>query len=659
MKSLINILITLELLLVILIFGFLHHNKFGHILPNNIYLALLLIYLSYSLIVSIYSKKYLAALTLPFQNFVKLTIWTALLTLFFTTSTIVLTELKEIARLFILALAFIPTIVELTIFSIIRFIFLKDKFQTIEKHASSKRQPSSKVSINFITIGAVLLICNYFLLIKVKTGGFHLYPWSERIILLLFATWLISLILTRKYVINTSTNIYYTITPFIKSGIIMFLLSAFIFYFFRAELISRFLLFGTILTYSSIEIFIHYLYFYLSKGKSTSINNLEPTENSKSDLLSNVQLISNDKNIELDNLNEDIKITSAIAQISSLSNKKDIIAFLQDKINNLRIKQSSHTILSTVSIENIEILKNASKSIIINLHKVNDIQRLNQYLLLCRDKIITGGFLVGFLLPLETIYTRLRNKMPKLIFTILYPIHFLIYRVMPKIPKIKRLYFMISRGKNRSISKYELYGRLNYCGFSIVNEKIINNEIYFIARNNKTISKEQNPSYHPIIKLKRIGLNAKFIYIYKFRTMYPYSEFLQDYAYQRNELTESGNKFNNDLRITKWGKYLRKYWIDELPQIFNWLRGDLNLIGVRALSEQYFNLYPKDHQEFRSKFKPGLIPPFYADLPISFNDKILSERKYLEQQSVAPFKTNIKYSLLTMYNIIFKGIRSE
>lgn len=217
---------------------------------------------------------------------------------------------------------------------------------------------------------------------------------------------------------------------------------------------------------------------------------------------------------------------------------------------------------------------------------------------------------------------------------------------------------MISRGKNRSISKYELYGRLNYCGFSIVNEKLIDNEIYFIAKKNKTISTEQNPTYHPIVKLKRIGLNAEFIYIYKFRTMYPYSEFLQEYVYKNQKLTESGNKFQNDYRITPWGKILRRFWIDEIPQIYNWIHGDINLIGVRALSEQYFNLYPKDHQEFRIRFKPGLIPPFYADLPKSFEDKIISERNYLRQKMIKPIKTDIKYALLAMKNIIFKGARS-
>ena len=139
-----------------------------------------------------------------------------------------------------------------------------------------------------------------------------------------------------------------------------------------------------------------------------------------------------------------------------------------------------------------------------------------------------------------------------------------------------------------------------------------------------TKSNEQNPSYGPLIKLKRIGLDNKVIEIYKFRTMHPYSEFVQEDLVLNNKLKNTG-KINNDYRLTSWGIIFRKLWIDELPQIYNWLKGDINLIGVRALSLNYFSLYPEKLQEMRIKVKPGLIPPFYADLPSNFEEIIISE----------------------------------
>ena len=107
------------------------------------------------------------------------------------------------------------------------------------------------------------------------------------------------------------------------------------------------------------------------------------------------------------------------------------------------------------------------------------------------------------------------------------------------------------------------------------------------------------------------------------------------------------------------GKILRKYFIDELPQIYNWLRGDLNLVGVRALSEHYFSLYPDDLQKSRISFKPGLIPPYYADLPESFNEIIESERKYLTLKNNKSFITDLIYLVKALVNIAFLGVRSN
>ena len=140
--------------------------------------------------------------------------------------------------------------------------------------------------------------------------------------------------------------------------------------------------------------------------------------------------------------------------------------------------------------------------------------------------------------------------------------------------------------------------------------------------------------------------------------MYPYSEFIQGDIYEKNRLDVSG-KMKDDYRITSWGKIFRRYFIDEIPQIFNWIRGDLNLIGVRALSEHYFSLYPKYLQLKRVKIKPGLIPPYYADLPKTFDEIIESEIKYLNKKEKKPFSTDLRYFSKSVFNIFFIGARSK
>ena len=96
-----------------------------------------------------------------------------------------------------------------------------------------------------------------------------------------------------------------------------------------------------------------------------------------------------------------------------------------------------------------------------------------------------------------------------------------------------------------------------------------------------------------------------------------------------------------------------------MPQIYNLLRGDIKLVGPRALSEHYFSLYPKDIQDLRISISFGLIPPYYADMPNNFKEIIESERKFLQQKIKSPIITSIKYFFLSMVNILLKGARSS
>jgi lipopolysaccharide/colanic/teichoic acid biosynthesis glycosyltransferase len=105
---------------------------------------------------------------------------------------------------------------------------------------------------------------------------------------------------------------------------------------------------------------------------------------------------------------------------------------------------------------------------------------------------------------------------------------------------------------------------------------------------------------------------------------------------------------------------MRRYWIDELPMILNLLKGEMKLVGVRPLSIQYFNLYNKDLQEKRVKFKPGLLPPFYADMPQTLDEIQESEMKYLRDcEAKGVMTTDFKYLFLILKNILIKKARSS
>lgn len=125
-------------------------------------------------------------------------------------------------------------------------------------------------------------------------------------------------------------------------------------------------------------------------------------------------------------------------------------------------------------------------------------------------------------------------------------------------------------------------------------------------------------------KQRRVGKDGETFDIYKFRTMVTNADemLLKDLVLNKRFKKKSGWKFDNenDPRITKVGKFLRKFSLDELPQIFNILNGDMSMVGPRAyrrddvgdeIAEQ-LKLYPelKEEMQIALTAKPGLTGPW-------------------------------------------------
>jgi lipopolysaccharide/colanic/teichoic acid biosynthesis glycosyltransferase len=140
--------------------------------------------------------------------------------------------------------------------------------------------------------------------------------------------------------------------------------------------------------------------------------------------------------------------------------------------------------------------------------------------------------------------------------------------------------------------------------------------------------------------------------------MFPFSEFLQKRIFEDNGLASTG-KIANDFRLTEYGRFLRKYWLDELPQIFDWLRGDIKLVGIRATSRHFLSLYPGNFLDLYVQIKPGLIPPVFGESTNGFDQIVEVEMKYLQSYWKQPFRTDVRYLTQTFTDIVFKGIRSK
>lgn len=332
------------------------------------------------------------------------------------------------------------------------------------------------------------------------------------------------------------------------------------------------------------------------------------------------------------------------------------ITFLE---KHLPLYSSNTFTLRSTELYNIQKLRNYRYDTLVNFMPLNQIRGINKLFATVNDKLPDNGLWVCCYETQSMTKRHILQRYPFLIGRLYYTLFFLYKRVLPKMFMTSRLYFDITEGKNRVLSKAEVLGRLCYCGFDIVEEKKIGDLNYVIARRKFRPKKIEKRVYGIFVKLNRVGKNGKEFKVYKLRTMHPYSEFLQEYIYNRFSL-QDGGKFNHDIRVTSLGRLARKYWLDELPMLLNLLKRDMKIVGVRPISQHYFSLYSKELQEKRVQHKPGLLPPFYADMPKTLPEIEASEMQYLSMcEEKGTFMTDFIYFWRICYTIIFKRARSH
>jgi len=542
------------------------------------------------------------------------------------------------------------------------------------------------------TFPSLKIFLFYFLLLNLSFYAFFLEHLSTKFLGLqhlylagVYVSWFVSGKLTFNFSISKSTGYWRFIWSHIKSYILLSAMALFLLFILKFNSATNFAAVEGIIIYNLVA-FLVTSYYFLSKIQSETdevapsvfkapVLNIEEMEGK----LSGKGKYSLKTGLGVDRLSPVEYASHSTGQglgVSGLGVRGEGESQVERKLRDVYLKSNpeiferlSHKLdLNCIDITqmvvqrsrdefNVEVLPEDSLHLFMNLHELNDIRRLNAYLITVNKRLVDGGVFVGRVEPIMNRYKRFIQKYPTLIGRIFYFFDFVWRRVVPKIPVIQKFYFGITRGKNRALSFAESLGRLYYCGFRVFDVNEIDNYVYFIAIKSKNPSTDKNPSYGPLFKMKRIGKNGKEIFVYKVRTMHPYSEYLQKFVYDLNEL-EAGGKLKNDFRISYWGTVFRKLWIDELPMFINFFKGDLKLVGVRPLSKHYLSLYDERLKNKRLKYKPGLVPPFYADMPKTLEEIQASEWKYLEEYEKHPFATDFKYFWRAFYNIVVKKARS-
>jgi exopolysaccharide biosynthesis polyprenyl glycosylphosphotransferase len=135
---------------------------------------------------------------------------------------------------------------------------------------------------------------------------------------------------------------------------------------------------------------------------------------------------------------------------------------------------------------------------------------------------------------------------------------------------------------------------------------------------------------------ERIGLNKRRFPMYKFRTMVADAETKQTSLEHLNEAEGPVFKIKNDPRITRLGKFLRKSSIDELPQLFNVLKGDMSLVGPRPLPIRDFNCFDQDWLRRRFSVYPGMTGLWQVNgrNSVSFQEWMKFDLHYIDHWSL-------------------------
>lgn len=140
-----------------------------------------------------------------------------------------------------------------------------------------------------------------------------------------------------------------------------------------------------------------------------------------------------------------------------------------------------------------------------------------------------------------------------------------------------------------------------------------------------------------IFKQKRVGLNGRYFYIYKFRSMYMDAEERKKELMKQNEMKGLMFKMKDDPRVTKVGKFIRATSIDELPQFFNVLKGDMSLVGTRPPTVDEFKEY-KGYHKRRLSIKPGITGMWQvsgrSDIE-DFEEVVRLDLKYIDNWSLS------------------------
>jgi len=266
---------------------------------------------------------------------------------------------------------------------------------------------------------------------------------------------------------------------------------------------SRMVIFGTIGILTILEVIVNKIYrLVIQNGNGTTAS---PGRKSKEKHLPPAEArIKADHDIRIRNIS-----------LSENQLKKDIIEECGENAydfitKNIDLLEPKNLVVSTSTRFNILYQPDGYLTGIINLKRINDTRYLNKFFETVNEKIPSEGKFIGCAETKNLRKQRLLRKFPSGLNWIYYFFDYIIKRVLPKFNLTRNIYFLLTRGENRVLTRAEILGRLYSCGFVVQNEQFTNGKYFFCMKKTGDPVYPENPTYGALIRFIYKKFKGKF-----------------------------------------------------------------------------------------------------------------------------------------------------
>ena len=487
--------------------------KRGTFVLSPLYVKLLIAFYFIWLVVSLFTKKFRFDFYKSYRALMLLLVRSTIYMVYCMVLMVVFMGLPAFSRLHIFGTCALLFLMNIVIFSICYASVGEAKIAYAgTDYAKPKPKPKHLLVLSvsdFLLVTFIFFIVNY-----LKRGTFDLSPEYEKLLLIIYGLWFVTALITKKFDPGYR-NYYYAMAQWTKAVVFMAATIAVFVFAFRLFYYSRFQVFGFFLLLILFESVLYYVYYVLSRNGKNG-GDIESIEE--------IKTVIKQEGLSLDIDIEDLhsRLTRPIRnklQEVYLNDSPEVFDFLDHMMDLSSIISAESAIIHRSEMYHQKTTDSPYIRLLINLERVNNIRWVNRYFLEAHKMLLPGGYFVGMANTIGLYKKRFFEKYPKYFSQVFYFINYIFRRVFPKLSVTKKIYFTITKGNNRAISKAETLGRLYFCGFKVIAEKEIGDNLYFVAQKVKTSSIDENPSYGPLVKFSRVGLNGSNLDVYKFRTM--------------------------------------------------------------------------------------------------------------------------------------------